>query len=130
MYSRKLVLKALRLYRKCGSVTKTIIILGYPSRESMYLWIKNSEYMNPGDRIDKRPPHKCHLSIAEKEYAVKRCFYDGESVKSVSEELGCSTTGLYLWRDKYLHWYNEDRIKESLGYMSPKGYRASRGIAV
>jgi putative transposase len=34
--------------------------------------------------------------------AVKRCFYDGESVKSVSEELGCSTTSLYLWRDKYL----------------------------
>jgi len=102
MYSRKQVLKALRLYRKCGSVTKTIRILGYPSRESMYLWIKNSEYMNPRDRIDKRPPHKCHLSIAEKEYAVKRCFYDGESVKSVSEELGCSTTSLYLWRDKYL----------------------------
>ena len=37
MYSRKQVLKALRLYRKCGSVTKTIRILGYPSRESMYL---------------------------------------------------------------------------------------------
>ena len=32
--------------------------------------------------------------------------------------------------DNYLHWYNEDRIKESLGYMSPKGYRASLGIAV
>ena len=58
--------------------------------------------MNPRDRIDKRPPHKCHQSIAEKEYAVNRCFYDGESVKLVSEELGCSTTSLYLWRDKYL----------------------------
>ena len=22
--------------------------------------------------------------------------------------------------DNYLHWYNEDRIKESLGYMSPR----------
>ena len=32
--------------------------------------------------------------------------------------------------DNYLHWYNEDRIKESLGYMSPEGYRASLGIAV
>lgn len=95
IYSRKQVLKALRLYRKCGSVTKTIRILGYPSRESMYLWIKNSEYMNPRDRIDKRPPHKCHLTIAEKEYAVKRCFYDGESVKSVSEELGCIKCNRY-----------------------------------
>ncbi len=32
--------------------------------------------------------------------------------------------------DNYLHWYNEDIIKESLGYMSPEGYRASLGIAV
>ena len=31
--------------------------------------------------------------------------------------------------DEYLHWYNEDRIKESLGFMSPAGYRVSLGIA-
>lgn len=27
-------------------------------------------------------------------------------------------------KNNYLHWYNEDRIEESLGYMSPEGYRA------
>lgn len=34
--------------------------------------------------------------------AAKRCFYDGESVKSVSKELGCSTASLYNWRNKYV----------------------------
>lgn len=31
--------------------------------------------------------------------------------------------------DSYLHWYNEDRIKMSLGGMSPNQYRRSLGIA-
>ena len=30
--------------------------------------------------------------------------------------------------DKYLHWYNEHRIKASLGYKSPMQYRQSLGI--
>ena len=32
--------------------------------------------------------------------------------------------------DEYLHWYNEERIKISLGGMSPLQYRRSLGIAV
>lgn len=31
--------------------------------------------------------------------------------------------------DEYMHWYNEDRIKMSLGGMSPLQYRRSLGIA-
>ena len=27
--------------------------------------------------------------------------------------------------DEYIHWYNEVRIKESLGWMSPLQYRRS-----
>ena len=30
----------------------------------------------------------------------------------------------------YLLWYNNDRIKQSLGFMSPRDYRQSLGIAV
>ena len=30
--------------------------------------------------------------------------------------------------DKYLNWYNEHRIKASLGYKSPVQYRQSLGI--
>ncbi|MBR5405999.1 MAG: IS3 family transposase, partial [Lachnospiraceae bacterium] len=29
---------------------------------------------------------------------------------------------------EYMHWYNEDRIKMSLGGMSPLQYRCSLGI--
>ena len=32
--------------------------------------------------------------------------------------------------DQYLHWYNEKRIKMSLGAMSPIEYRRSLGWAV
>lgn len=32
--------------------------------------------------------------------------------------------------DKYLHWYNEKRIKKSLGYLSPVEYKRSLGFAV
>lgn len=31
--------------------------------------------------------------------------------------------------DDYIHWYNESRIKESLGWMSPLEYRRSLGLA-
>ena len=30
--------------------------------------------------------------------------------------------------DEYIHWYNESRIKESLGWMSPLEYRRSLGF--
>ena len=30
--------------------------------------------------------------------------------------------------DEYLVWYNEKRIKESLGYMNPREYRQSLGL--
>jgi len=32
--------------------------------------------------------------------------------------------------DEYLLWYNNDRIKKSPGFMSPREYRKSLGIAV
>jgi putative transposase len=31
--------------------------------------------------------------------------------------------------DEYIHWYNEKRIKISLGSLSPLAYRASLGLA-
>lgn len=30
--------------------------------------------------------------------------------------------------DEYIHWYNEKRIKKSLGYLSPKEYRINEGL--
>lgn len=31
--------------------------------------------------------------------------------------------------NEYLHWYNEVRMKETLGYLSPVEYRHSLGLA-
>ena len=31
--------------------------------------------------------------------------------------------------DEYIHWYNHERIKQSLGWMSPVEYRQSQGMA-
>ena len=31
--------------------------------------------------------------------------------------------------NSYLNWYNESRIKKSLGYMSPMEFRRSLGLA-
>ena len=47
MYSKKQVMKALRLYRKCGSATETIRTLGYPSRTRLYQWARNGEWKDP-----------------------------------------------------------------------------------
>ena len=33
--------KALQLYDETGSISKVIQKLGYPSRQNMYIWIKN-----------------------------------------------------------------------------------------
>ena len=42
--------------------------------------------------------------------------------------MGVSLENFMKELDEYLHWYNEDRIKESLGFMSPAEYQASLGI--
>ena len=43
MYSKKQGMKALKLHHKCGSVTKAIQTLGYPSKEMLYHWEKSSD---------------------------------------------------------------------------------------
>ena len=43
---------------------------------------------------------------------------------------GVSIDGFMDILDEYLHWYNDKRIKMSLGAMSPREYRSSLGLAV
>jgi len=42
--------------------------------------------------------------------------------------LGVSIDGFINILDKYLYWYNEKRIKMSLGAMSPLEYRQKLGL--
>lgn len=54
---------------------------------------------------------------------LKNEFFYGKQWKDVSVEKFIAIL------DDYIHWYNEDRIKESLGWMSPMEYRFSLGLA-
>jgi len=81
MYSQDKIDIALQVYHQCGYVTNTIRMLGYPTRRALYTWIENEGV--------QKPPRN-------------RCFELGESIKYVSEEIGCSRAGIYAWRKKYL----------------------------
>ena len=39
-YSKEQIKKALELYQQCKSLSQTVRILGYPTRENLYKWIK------------------------------------------------------------------------------------------
>ena len=53
---------------------------------------------------------------------LKNEMFYGRSWKDVSLDDFMATV------NNYIHWYNEDRIKESLGWMSPLEYRRSLGL--
>ncbi|EFE91782.1 hypothetical protein GCWU000341_00965 [Oribacterium sp. oral taxon 078 str. F0262] len=68
MDSKKQGMKALRLYHKCASVTKTIQTLGFPGRETLYPLEKSGDGKKLRDHPDRLPQRMCQLSI----YPLKR----------------------------------------------------------
>lgn len=105
MFSQEEINTALKMYHQCRSVTKTIRILGYPTRRTMYWWIEKEGKKKP-PRKEMSPTntivHAPNLSVDVKMDAISRCFELGESVKSVAEEIGCSRASIYRWHKKYL----------------------------
>ena len=71
----------------------------------MYTWIKNRNIkikkLNHVDYWDT-PEHKRHPTLELKLSIIRRCFQEGEEIKSVSEETGYSGASIYLWRRKYV----------------------------
>ncbi|MFQ6838022.1 MAG: transposase [Thomasclavelia spiroformis] len=71
----------------------------------MYTWIKNRNIkikkLNHVDYWDT-PEHKKHPTLELKLSIIRRCFQEGEEIKSVSEETGYSGASIYLWRRKYV----------------------------
>jgi len=53
---------------------------------------------------------------------IKNEFFYGREWKGVSLEIFMEEL------DRYLRWYNQERVKESLGWMSPVQYRQSLGL--
>ncbi len=99
MYSEEQRTKALHVFHQIGSVTDTVRRLGYPSREHLYTWIRNEEKTKEKRKAlnlknttehPRNPPAEFKLQI------LFRCFENGESVKSVSEEIGYSRAGIYV----------------------------------
>ena len=105
MFSQEKINTALKMYYQCGSVTKTIRTLGYPARRTMYLWIENEEkekFPRKELNITNTAEHPRNPSVDIKMDAIHRCFELGESVKSVSEDIGYSRASIYQWHKRYL----------------------------
>lgn len=94
-----------QVYHQCGSVTETIRVLGYPTRRSLYTWIENEGIPKPPRKElthVNTAGHSRNPSFEVKMDALHRCFELGESIKSVSEEIGYTRVSIYAWRKKYL----------------------------
>jgi transposase InsO family protein len=59
-----------------------------------------------------------------------RDFSDESKTSSSTTEIGRIVTIEEFTQElnEYLHWYNEKRIKKSLGYLSPVEYRRTLGL--
>ena len=106
MYSQVKKEAALNVFHETNSVTKTIQIMGYPTRRQLYSWIV-AENAPPKERkrlprIANSPQHPRNPSLEIKLDAIKRCFECGESVKYVSEDIGYTRASIYQWRKRYL----------------------------
>ena len=106
MYSKEQKDMALQIYHQTRSVTKTIRILGYPTRRNLYTWI-SEENAPPKIRkeypiIDNSPDHPRNPPLEVKLNAIHRCYELGENVKYVSEDIGYSRASIYQWRKRYL----------------------------
>ncbi|MDY4609481.1 MAG: helix-turn-helix domain-containing protein, partial [Sphaerochaetaceae bacterium] len=105
MHTYEKRINALQLYEQTKSVTKTIRVLEYPGRQTLYRWIKEQS-ASPKERSVFRdvdtPDHPRHPSAELKPETLHRCYELGEDIKSVSEEIGYSRASIYAWWRKYL----------------------------
>lgn len=106
MYSKQQKQAALELYKQLESVSETVRVLGYPTREHLYNWIyeekKKKQKEKRIERFGNPPNHPRNPSYELKLEAIKRCFENGENIMYVSEEIGYSRTSIYQWRKRYL----------------------------
>ena len=95
-YSKEQITAALLLFEKTGSPAKVNELLGYPSVSMLYLW----KEWYPELCHHKGKQWK-HASLDLKLSAVRRCYYDGESIESVSEDIGYTVAAIRYWKSKF-----------------------------
>lgn len=105
MYSDEEKIRALQTYDEIGSVQETIRKLGYPKRQTLYIWLHERDLpakIKSKNRGKNTPEHPRHPAAELKLGILHRCFELGEDVKSVANEVGYSRASIYAWRRKYL----------------------------
>lgn len=85
---------ALRVYRRTGSVIKTVRELGYPGRWTLYQWLRDP-------RAGKRPRRQAkrlrRYDVAAKMRAVE-LFEAGHRVDDIAAECGLYSAAIvYAW---------------------------------
>lgn len=95
-YSKEQITAALLLFEKTGSPAKVKELLGYPSISMLYLW--KEWYPELYNRKGKQWKH---ATLDMKIDAIRRCNYDGESIQSVSEDIGYTVAAIRYWKRKY-----------------------------
>ena len=107
-YSQKQKQHAIDRYRDLGrSISRTIRVVGYPSRETLRQWI---DELLPGERT-VRARGRGNLSYdyeTKKQVVIDLCSRDNSAAK-VAAVHGVSRTSLYLWKHQLLP--QEDRAR-------------------
>lgn len=130
MYTKEQKEIALKEFERLGSVQAVVTLLGYPSCNTLYTWyrdkISGMDRTNGCSRIDTF-------------YVKEGLFPDNSACEGFFGRLknemfyGRSWVGVSLDAfineiNSYINWYNTKRIKQSLGYLSPVGYRHTLGL--
>lgn len=92
-YTKEQITTALHLLGSTASPRKVIEILGYPSKPMLYRWRKKYPELYTSPKMN----HWKQASSAFKLEIIQRGFVDGEDVKSVSKEIGYTSSSIYVW---------------------------------
>ena len=114
-YTKEQVHAALILYRKLQSLPKVVETLGYPSRGTLAYWV----HQHPEVVVPKSHKRPIKAPIDVKLEAIRRCYENEETLKSVAEEIGYSSVAILTWHKKYLE-------KGLVGLMNKSDTESSR----
>ena len=125
-FTKKQIRFALLLFEKTQSASQTIRILGYPTRTSLYRWVRRYRVIggsvhdeDPSENkwvTVNTPQRPLHPPLSVKLRILERCFEKGEEIKAVSSETGYSRASIYNWYRKY-------RKEGAVGLMSKRRNR-------
>ena len=142
MYTEEQKREALRVLDECdGRVTAAVKRLGYPSRQCLYQWIneRDAAHVRTNRRVGEggeahdvrggpplahpRPPRRQARLLGGLDVAERRACKRRPRARLWEAVAGRAPGG------PHLAFYDEGRIKESLGWLSPSDYRRSIGLA-